>query len=113
MSFKTCVVYSIDKNSMGCAKLNSYYGADLNSRDSSLCAAFTNTDRNHFYFSYPSLVSHKSNHNYVCLWCNALCDQTFCNDICESTFDLNAALEFMEHNSDSTINIPYRFTQFN
>jgi hypothetical protein len=113
MSLKTCVVYSLTRNSMGCVKLNSYYGDDLNSRDSSLCAAFTNTDRNHFYFSYPDLVPNKSYHRYVCLWCNALCDQTFCNDICESTFDLNTALEFLEDNSDSKLTIPYRFTQFN
>lgn len=112
MQYKSCVVYSITKNSMGCAKLNSYYGDDLQSRDSSLCAAFTNTDKNHFYFSYPELVPNKSHYTHACLWCAKLCEEVFCGAQCESTFDLNIALEFAENNAYSKITTQHRFTLF-
>ncbi len=102
-----CTTYSLTKNSLGCAKLNSYYGADLDSRDSSVCAAFVNTDKNHFYFSDPDQVPHKSSHTYVCLWCSKLIDQKFCGVQCEYMFDLNLSLDIAP-----TRPYQYKFTLF-
>ncbi len=88
-----CMTYHISNNGLGCAKLNSYYGSDLDSSDSSTCAAFVNSDKNHFYFSCPDQVPYKSHHTRACLWCSKLIDQMFCDIQCEYMFELNPSLD--------------------
>lgn len=92
MSDTTCVVYEIFNNGLACRKLNRYYGADETSPDSAVCSALINSDKNHFYFSYPTLVR-GTRSKYACAWCHTLCDNEFCSNECAVNSDLKHALE--------------------
>jgi len=103
-----CIVYSISLNGLGCSKLNTYYGSDINSKDQAMCAALVNSDKNHFYFTHPEQVRGFSHHTHSCLWCSKLINQTFCDIQCEYMFELNASL-----NIAPILSYPYRFASFN
>jgi hypothetical protein len=91
----TCIVYEIFNDGLACSKLNRYYGTDETNPDSAVCAALINSDKNHFYFSYPTLVPGK-HYKYACAWCHALCDKEFCSNECAVNSDLKYALEEAE-----------------
>lgn len=108
-----CIVYSVSNNSSCANKIGSYYGVDLESKDSAMCAGINNADKNLFYFKYPDMIP---KHNYCCGWCSKACAKEFCSGECRDLFDLDLALQEAEKAKPvqriETLKY-YKFTSFN
>jgi len=103
----TSICSSYEVTRFSAKRLNNFFGKE-SSADSALCSAFVNTDKNHFYFCFPDLVSNKSSNKFVCLWCNNLSHKQFCDQICEIYYDL-----YQLYFYDSIPVSKLRFTFFN
>lgn len=81
----SCSVYEL-RSLNGAIKVGAYRSCD-ECIDQSLCHAFSNRDKNHFYFCNPDIAKGKNDYTNSCLQCGNLCYDEFCSDTCKALFD--------------------------